>query len=310
MANQSQLVQDRVSLLSSDPFLLRRYRLRCGLRSRESYFQYERGNQYDPFHRTVSPVVVTSVIVCAYTPVPFCAVGMFYRNVEQTTDDEVRTLLEQAAKRDRMRQSAYQEKRTMPSEAVLSQINRAAVPLAFEPGDYDPLLQWIGSRRLVLIGEASHGTHDFYRERALITRRLIEEKGFTAVAIEGHWPDAYRVHRFVRGTGDDADARAALGDFGRFPAWMWRNTDVLDFIDWLHVFNCGIARRERRVGFYGLDLYSLHGSIRAVLHYQWEYRLDAPMMRDKVSFITKTAAEELYRKHDCAQYSRNSGNQR
>jgi erythromycin esterase-like protein len=151
-------------------------------------------------------------------------------------------------------------------QGVLSEINRAAVPLTFNPGDYDPLLAWIGDRRLVLIGEASHGTHDFYRERALITRRLIMEKGFSAVAIEGDWPDAYRVHRFVRGIGNDNNARDALGNFIRFPSWMWRNTDVLAFVDWLRTFNSRI-QPAHRVGFYGLDLYSLHSSMRAVLEY-------------------------------------------
>jgi erythromycin esterase-like protein len=154
----------------------------------------------------------------------------------------------------------------MPSRSILSAINRTAVPLTFSPDDYNPLLEWIGDRGLVLIGEASHGTHDFYRERALITRRLIEEKGFNAVAIEGDWPDASRVHRFVRGVGEDDNARDALGDFLRFPAWMWRNLDVLAFVDWLYRFNQNFALPER-VGFYGLDLYSLHASIRAVLNY-------------------------------------------
>ncbi len=154
----------------------------------------------------------------------------------------------------------------MASEIVLSRVNRAAVPLTFSSRDYDPLLEWIGDRRLVLIGEASHGTHDFYRERALITRRLIKEKRFNIVAIEGDWPAAYRVHRFLRGSGEDANARDALGDFTRFPAWMWRNTDVLAFVDWLHEFNNSLSRRGR-VRFYGLDLYSLHASIRAVLNY-------------------------------------------
>jgi erythromycin esterase-like protein len=154
----------------------------------------------------------------------------------------------------------------MPSRSILSAINRTAVPLTFSPDDYNPLLEWIGDRGLVLIGEASHGTHDFYRERALITRRLIEEKGFNAVAIEGDWPDASRVHRFVRGVGEDDNARDALGDFLRFPAWMWRNLDVLAFVDWLYRFNQNFAPPER-VGFYGLDLYSLHASIRAVLNY-------------------------------------------
>jgi erythromycin esterase-like protein len=155
----------------------------------------------------------------------------------------------------------------MPFESSLSEINRAAVPLVFAQSDYDPLIDCIGNRRLVLIGEASHGTHNFYRERALITQRLIEQKDFNAVAIEGDWPDAYRVHRFVRGTGSDENARDALGGFTRFPSWMWRNMDVLAFVDWLHTHNQHIPRREDRVGFYGLDLYSLHASIRSVLDY-------------------------------------------
>ena len=82
----------------------------------------------------------------------------------------------------------------------------------------------------MLLGEASHGTHEFYRERARITKRLIEEKDFTAVAVEADWPDAYRVNRFVRGRDEDRTGEDALGGFGRFPVWMWRNTDVLDFV--------------------------------------------------------------------------------
>ena len=96
---------------------------------------------------------------------------------------------------------------------------------------------WSGDARFVLIGEASHGTHEFYRERARITRRLIEERGFTAVAVEADWPDAYRINRYVRGTSDDPDALAALGDFQRFPRWMWRNADVLEFVEWLRDYN-------------------------------------------------------------------------
>ena len=92
-------------------------------------------------------------------------------------------------------------------------------------------------RPVVLLGEASHGTHEFYRERALITRRLIEEKGFTAVAVEADWPDAYRVNRYVRGAADDGDAEEALRGFRRFPTWMWRNAEVLDFVGWLREHN-------------------------------------------------------------------------
>ena len=112
--------------------------------------------------------------------------------------------------------------------------------------------------------EASHGTHEFYRERAEITKRLIREKGFTAVAVEADWPDAYRVNRYVRGASDDADADEALGGFHRFPTWMWRNADVLDFVGWLRAHNDAPAGDGPKVGFYGLDLYSLHASIEAV----------------------------------------------
>jgi erythromycin esterase-like protein len=116
----------------------------------------------------------------------------------------------------------------------------------------------------VLLGEASHGTHEFYRIRSEITKRLIREKGFVGVAVEADWPDAYRVNRYVRGRGTDPDAEAALRGFNRFPTWMWRNADVLDFVGWLRDHNDDC---RDPVGFYGLDLYSLHASIQAVLEY-------------------------------------------
>ena len=159
----------------------------------------------------------------------------------------------------------------------------AAVPLTGSATDYDALLDLVGDARLVLVGEASHGTHEFYRERARITRRLITEKGFTAVAVEADWPDAYRVNRYARGDGTDADAVDALGGFKRFPAWMWRNADVLDFIGWLRAHNDGVADSRRKVGFFGLDLYSLHASIEAVLTYL-----------DKVDPIGASAARYRY----------------
>src|SRR5882762_10282637 len=133
--------------------------------------------------------------------------------------------------------------------------------------DYDPLIQQIGEAPFVLIGEASHGTHEFYRERAQITKRLIQEKGFTAVAVEADWPDAYRVNRYVRGASSDAEAIDSLAGFKRFPTWMWRNADVLDFIGWLRMHNDALRNSANKVGFYGLDLYSLHASIEAVLGY-------------------------------------------
>jgi erythromycin esterase-like protein len=140
-------------------------------------------------------------------------------------------------------------------------------PLTGETREYDPLLDLIGDARVVLLGEASHGTHEFYRERRRITRQLIEERGFTLVAVEADWPDAYRVNRWVRGMSDDGSALEALDDFTRFPRWMWRNRDVLEFIAELREHNDGVSRSEQKVGFYGLDLYSLFTSMEVVLRY-------------------------------------------
>ncbi len=130
----------------------------------------------------------------------------------------------------------------------------------------DEILALVGDARFVLIGEASHGTHEFYKYRAEITKRLIREKGFSAVAVEADFPDAYRVNRFVRGLGEDKNANDALSDFTRFPLWMWRNSDVLDFVAWLRAHNDGLEI-DKKIGFYGLDLYSLHSSMKAVLDY-------------------------------------------
>jgi erythromycin esterase-like protein len=146
-------------------------------------------------------------------------------------------------------------------------VARAARPLTGVVEDYDTLLDLIGDRRLVLVGEASHGTHEFYRERARITRRLIDECGFTVVAVEGDWPDAYRVNRYVMGLSDDRTADAALEGFRRFPTWMWRNLDVLRFVQWLRARNDAQLHPATKARFYGLDLYSLRTSIEAVVGY-------------------------------------------
>jgi erythromycin esterase-like protein len=151
--------------------------------------------------------------------------------------------------------------------AVASLRDRAAADaLAHANDPYKALVERVGNARIVMIGEASHGTHEFYRERIEITQRLIEQHGFAGVAVEADWPDALRVSRYVTGSGDDADAADALAGFRRFPTWMWRNADVLDFVGWLRDFNASRPARSR-VGFYGLDLYSLQTSIEAVIQY-------------------------------------------
>jgi erythromycin esterase-like protein len=153
------------------------------------------------------------------------------------------------------------------SKLISSAIEEAAHPLSGQVTDYDPILALVADGPLCLLGEATHGTHEFYRERAEITKRLIKEKGFTAVAVEADWPDAFRVNRYVRGLSDDRDANEALGGFKRFPTWMWRNTVVIDFVEWLREYNASLPMSAPRVGFYGLDLYSLYTSIEAVLGY-------------------------------------------
>lgn len=154
----------------------------------------------------------------------------------------------------------------MSADLDTAAIDRCAIAITGAPDDYDELIDRVGDRRLVLLGEASHGTHEFYRERARITQRLIDERGFTAVAVEADWPDAYRVNRYVLGRSTDPDARTALADFRRFPSWMWRNTDVVNFVEWLRARN-DAHRPETTAGFYGLDLYSLAASMEAVVSY-------------------------------------------
>jgi erythromycin esterase-like protein len=152
-----------------------------------------------------------------------------------------------------------------PAASPFLAVRELATRLEDESRDYDELLAMAEGKRFVLLGEATHGTQDFYRMRAAITRRLIAEEGFDAVAIEGDWPDAWRVNRFVQLGGNDT-AETALGDFERFPTWMWRNREMLDFIIWLRAHN---AERPspRHVGIYGLDLYSLYRSTDAVVRY-------------------------------------------
>jgi len=152
-------------------------------------------------------------------------------------------------------------------KSLVDLLSEKAEPLVGSPNDFDSLIDMIGDARFVLIGEASHGTHEFYRIRAQISKVLIAQRGFNAVAVEADWPDAYRVNRFVHGARKDSDSVEALGGFQRFPQWMWRNADGLDFVGWLREHNDQQVSEDRKCGFYGLDLYSLHASIEAVLAY-------------------------------------------
>jgi erythromycin esterase-like protein len=150
------------------------------------------------------------------------------------------------------------------THSMAGALSELLTPLRGHPRELDALVARAGEADIVLIGEATHGTHEFYELRAELTRRLIVEYGFAAVAAEADWPDAYRVKRWVEGESSDETASEALAGFERFPAWMWRNRDVLDFVDWLRRHNESVPPAEK-VGFYGLDLYSLHTSVDAVI---------------------------------------------
>ena len=133
--------------------------------------------------------------------------------------------------------------------------------------DYDELLSIIGNAQYVLLGEMTHGTHEFYDIRAAISKKLIEEENFHAIAVEADWPDALRIHRYIQGSSKDRAATEALSEFKRFPQWMWRNADILDFVGWIRSYNENLKQDRDKIGFYGLDLYSLQGSIESVLQY-------------------------------------------
>jgi len=149
---------------------------------------------------------------------------------------------------------------------ALDFIKNEAQTLDGSENDYDDLMHEIGDSSIVLLGEASHGTEEFYRERARITKRLILEKGFNALALEADWPDAYRVNQYIRIMAPEDSVNEAMGNFKRFPNWMWRNTAFLNVVDWLHRYNQGMSESER-IGVYGLDLYSMHASVQTVISY-------------------------------------------
>ena len=154
----------------------------------------------------------------------------------------------------------------MADAALVEVVRHHAIPLAVD-ASAERLLEAIDPEAsLVLSGEATHGTHEFYRIRADLTRALILHRGFRCVAAEADWPDAYRANRWVRLIGDDETAEAALADFTRFPRWMWRNREVVRFLRWLRAENAS-RPAAGRVGFYGLDLYSLHRSMARVIEY-------------------------------------------
>jgi erythromycin esterase len=161
-----------------------------------------------------------------------------------------------------------------PDDDLRAEVRGLARPLR-EPADLDPLMERIGDARVVLLGEATHGTREYYTWRTAITRRLVEEKRFSFVAVEGDWPDCYRVNRYVKGYAGVADRPdETLDTFRRWPTWMWGNEEARDLVGWLRGHNDGIAV-GRKVGFYGLDVYSLWDSLHEVMGYLRKKDADA-----------------------------------
>jgi erythromycin esterase-like protein len=164
------------------------------------------------------------------------------------------------------RHRRYEQVQPTVTNELLTAVRSLSLPLQ-TPADLGPLLDRIGNARFVLLGEASHGTHEYYRWRDALSRRLIEEKGFSLIAVEGDWPDCYRVNRYASGYADAGDgARDVLHAFERWPSWMWANEEIAVLLEWLRRHNDGLPEAEK-VGFYGLDVYSLWGSLYQVLGY-------------------------------------------
>ncbi|GII84440.1 hypothetical protein Ssi03_24300 [Sphaerisporangium siamense] len=198
-------------------------------------------------------------VVYATTPSPFFAVDQSYWDFTEVTVEDVRDLLRASAE-------SLPARASTPVPGEITAVRAEALPTQDGVPHADALADLVGDAHLVLIGGASHGTHEFYAARAAMTRRLIEDKGFCAVAIQADWPDAYRVNRYVQGHGHDATAEEALRGFQRFPVWMWRNAVVLDFVQWLRDHNDReIGECHDKARFYGLDLYGIHKAMHEVV---------------------------------------------
>ena len=148
----------------------------------------------------------------------------------------------------------------------LHSINESAYILRSN-ADMEPLFEHIGDARIVMLGEASHGTHEYYTWRARISKRLIEEKGFNFIAVEGDWPDCYRLNRFIKGYDTEKkNVVEVLEQFNRWPTWMWANWEIVAFANWLHQLNAQLPA-NKKIGFYGLDVYSLWESMESIMQY-------------------------------------------
>lgn len=175
-------------------------------------------------------------------------------------------------------------------EKLVDIVTTAAEPIDETEKHYSTLLNKIGDARFVLIGEETHGTQEFYQTRIEITKQLISKKGFMAIAIEGDWPNAYHIHRYIQGIGNKDLSEKALSGFTRFPTWMWRNQTLPPFLRWLRTHNDNLSPFDKKIGFYGLDLYSLYASMQAVIDY--------------LSKVDAEAAERARQRYACFEHAK------
>ena len=186
-----------------------------------------------------------------------------------------------------------------PAPAAVSAIRESARPVAGASSDYDEILAAASGARRILLGESTHGSHEYYRERARLTERLVREQRVGAIAVEGDWSATYRVNLYVRGLGTDSSASQALRGYSSFPAWTWRNAEFRDFVERLRALNLE-RPAGRRVGLYGMDVYDLFEAAPRVLAYlrreapeaavlaETHYRCFAPYRRDRWAYGTAT----------------------
>lgn len=182
-----------------------------------------------------------------------------------------------------------------PQKDIISGVRNAALPFDhIVKQTLAPVIDLLKHKSFILLGEATHGTNEFYEARVEITKQLITNHKLHAIAIEGDWPSAYRVNRYIRWQGNDTNANEALSGFTRFPLWMWRNTVILEFVEWLRKHNEDLPARQQ-VGFYGLDMYSMYESIGAVLEYLDQVDPDAAIeARKNYSCLDHTKNAQLY----------------
>jgi erythromycin esterase len=197
----------------------------------------------------------------------------------------------------------------LSEDAIAVEMGKAAHPISDEH-DLDALIEKIGNAKVVMLGEASHGTKEYYAWRTMITKRLIEEKGFSFMAVEGDWPDCFEVNRYIKGSLVYANAEKALENFKRWPSWLWANEEVRELVEWLRSHNA-TQPKEKQFGFYGLDVYSLWESMDTIVEYLRKhdphalekayqaylcfepFRGDAHTYGESAAFVEKACEEEV-----------------